>query len=122
MMLGRCVVAAGLAVAFAAAAGLAGCTGGLRTLPTAQQLVGMGAAPSGVDTAALRRGRALVVTECAACHRLYWPAEYSPQQWRALARPMALRSSLGPEQARDVELYLITASRAVRDASTEPPP
>ena len=67
----------------------------------------------GIDKEALTRGRALAVTECAGCHRLYFPREYSPDEWNRIIRKKAKRLSLGKEQIADINLYFQTASRAV---------
>jgi len=66
----------------------------------------------GTDAAALRRGRAILVTECATCHRLFPPSEYAPEQWGGIVKRMAARASLSVEQAADLELYLKAASGA----------
>lgn len=95
------------------AAALPGCGGGRAALPTAGE-AGASAA-GGVDLNALRRGRAVFVTECAACHRLYRPHEYSPEQWRGIIRRMAPRASLSAGQAADLELYMLTASRTGKE-------
>ena len=71
-----------------------------------------GALPGGTDIDALRMGRAILVTECANCHRLFLPAEYSPEQWGGIVKRMANRASLGEDQAADLELYLAVSSRA----------
>jgi len=92
--------------------GLSGCATGKASLPTADALGAAGALPGGTDMDALRRGRAILVTECANCHRLFLPAEYSPEQWGGIVKRMANRASLGDDQAADLELYLAVSSRA----------
>jgi hypothetical protein len=52
------------------------------------------------------------VTECATCHRLFLPAEYTPEQWGGIVKRMAARASLSGDQAADLLLYLSSASRA----------
>ena len=101
-----------LVAALTFAAGMSGCAAARPPLPTAEELSSAGALSKGADPEALRRGRAVFVTECAACHRLFWPNEYSPEQWRAIVRRMAGRASLSGDQAADLELYLKAASRA----------
>ena len=91
--------------------GLSGCAAGKASIPTADALGAAGGLSGGTDTAALRRGRAILVTECATCHRLFLPAEYSPEQWRGIVKRMANRASLGEDQAADLLLYLSAASR-----------
>lgn len=100
------VIAAGLA------AGAAGCAASRQALPTAEEIVASGAAPAGADAEALRRGRATYITECAGCHRLYMPSEYTPSAWRPIARRMGERASLGEAEIADLLAYLTAASRA----------
>ena len=103
-----------LAVAGIFASGLGGCAGAPLRLPTAEELAPAVAGRQAGDVEALRRGRATYVTECAACHRLYAPAEYAPEQWREIVARMARRSSLPGDQAAELLLYLAAASRAGR--------
>jgi len=107
-----------MVLAFLAAAGVAGwisgCATGKASIPTAEELGAAGTLPRGADPDALRRGRAVLVTECAACHRLFWPNEYSPAQWRAIVKRMARRASLSGDQAADLLFYLLTAGRSGR--------
>ncbi len=77
------------------------------TFPTAGTL----AASSSSDPAVLRRGRALYLTGCTGCHRLYKPHEFPAQSWAPIAEDMGGRASLGPEQIRDLKEYLTAASR-----------
>jgi len=104
------ILAAGLGLS----AGLAGCAAGTGSIPTAEELYAAGTLSRGADAVAVRRGRAVYVTECGACHRLHLPSEYSPEEWRPIVRRMAERASLGAEQAADLEAYLAAASRADR--------
>jgi hypothetical protein len=94
--------------------GLFGCAAGKASIPTAEELGAKGAIPRGADPDALRRGRGVLVTECAACHRLFLPEEHSPEQWRGIVARMARRASLVGDQAADLLLYLSVASRASR--------
>jgi len=96
------------------AGGLSGCAAGKASIPTADALGAAGTLPGGTDMDALRRGRAVLVTECAACHRLFLPHEYSPEQWRGIVARMARRASLSGDQSEDLLLYLSAASRAGR--------
>jgi len=72
-------------------------------------------AAAGVDGASMRSGRILAVTECAECHRFYWPHEYSPEEWPAITRKMGGRASLSKSQIKDLELYFVTMSKATRE-------
>jgi cytochrome c5 len=101
-----------LVAVLALAAGIAGCAAGKASIPTAEDLYAAGAHPRGADMDALRRGRAVLVTECAACHRLFLPGEYSTGRWRGIVKRMAARASLSGDQAADLELYLTVSSRA----------
>lgn len=107
----RMVIGIALLSAAGATAGLSGCAAGKASIPTAEELLAARALSKGADPAALRRGRAVFVTECAACHRLFLPGEYSPEQWRGIVKRMAGRASLGGDQAADLLLYLSSASR-----------
>ena len=91
---------------------LVGCADTASQLPTPEQLAEHGAVPTEADISALRRGRALLVTECARCHRLYWPKEYPPEQWKGLVRKYGRLASLSARQTEDLELYLRVASAA----------
>ena len=91
----------------------AGCAFSTGTLPTAGEL-----APAGDAEAfdALERGRALTVRECTACHRMFWPEEYTPESWIDIGADMAARSGLGRSDAELVVRYLTAASQFVREA------
>ena len=110
----RMTMVLALLAAAGAAGGLSGCAAGKASIPTAEELSAAGALSKGADPAALRRGRAVFVTECTACHRLFLPGEYSPERWRGIVKRMANRASLGEDQAADLLLYLSAASRAGR--------
>lgn len=99
-------------------AAIAGCVTADRYLPTADELIARGAASANADRSALQRGRTLAITECAQCHRFFWPDEYSSSEWREIVRRMAPLSSLGANQSADLELYFI-ASSLEREADTE---
>jgi mono/diheme cytochrome c family protein len=108
----RMTMVLALLAAAGVAGGLSGCAAGKASIPTADELGAAGALPRGTDLDALRRGRAVLVTECAACHRLFLPHEYSKEQWRGIVKRMAGRASLGGDQAADLEQYLSAASLA----------
>jgi len=69
----------------------------------------------GVDEALLARGRALAVTECAECHRFYWPREYSSAEWPNIIKKMGDRASLRRSDIEALELYFVALSGAVRN-------
>lgn len=106
------VIGLALLACAAVAAGLSGCAAGKASIPTADDLSTAGVLPKGADREALGRGRAILVTECATCHRLFLPAEYTPEQWGGIVRRMAARASLSGDQAADLELYLTVSSLA----------
>jgi hypothetical protein len=106
-------ILASLAIAVVAG-GLSGCAAGKASIPAADELVVAGGLSGETEVAALRRGRALLVTDCATCHRLFLPSEYSPEQWGGIVKRMSLRASLSAEQSADLERYLKAASRAGR--------
>ena len=84
----------------------AGCAVSNGFLPMPEQLANSGLVSTDTDMSALRRGRALVVTRCADCHRMYWPHEYSSEEWRHFARSMGELASMRKTQIRDLQLYL----------------
>lgn len=92
--------------------GMSGCAVGKASIPTAEEMSAAGALTKGVDLDAMRRGRAVLVTECATCHKLFLPDEYSREEWPGIVARMARRASLGEEQAADLLLYLSAAGRA----------
>ena len=109
------IVVVSLAAA-GAMAGISGCAATSTSFPAAEEHSATGVLNGGADAESLRRGRAIFVTECAACHRLFSPGDYSPDQWRGIVTRMARRASLSGGQAADLELYLSAASRASKRA------
>ena len=92
---------------------LIACKTSTGSFPTPEQLVKWDQISEGVDKNSLIRGRALAVTECAGCHRFYFPKQYSPEEWNRVILKHSKRLSLGKEQIADINLYFQTASRAV---------
>jgi mono/diheme cytochrome c family protein len=88
------------------AAFFVGCATNQVAVLTSEQM-----AAQGIDETALRRGRALAMTECTECHRFYRPHEYSPEQWPGIIERMGRRASLSGSQIEDVRLYFVTMSR-----------
>jgi len=82
------------------------------SLPTPDQLDKLGRVPEGLDQDSLSRGRALAMTECADCHRFYFPKEYSPEKWNKVIMKHSKRLSFHKKQIEDINLYFQTASRA----------
>ena len=87
---------------------------GCSALPTECELAGRGAVPAGTRCGTMRRGRALVITECTGCHRFFWPCEYSPMMWAGLMQSMGNRIALSRRQIGDMTRYMVAASRATR--------
>ena len=88
--------------------------GGCSPLPTECELAARGAVPAGTRRGTMRRGRALVITECMGCHQFFWPCEYSPMMWVGLMQSMGSRSILSRRQIGDMTKYMVAASRATR--------
>lgn len=101
-----------LVAALIFASGIGGCAAGKASIPTPEELYASGSLAERTDMDALRRGRAILVTECATCHRLFLPEEYPPESWRGIVKRMAGRASLAEDQAADLLRYLSSASRA----------
>jgi len=90
-----------------------GCANHCTVLPTAEDVVGLGAV-QGDDYCAVQRGRALVVTECTECHRFFWPHEYPASAWPSLMQDMGSKSVLTKRQIGDMTKYMVAASRLTR--------
>jgi hypothetical protein len=101
-----------IAIAATATVAAVGCTTSSGSLPPPEQLMTSSTTGVDADIAALKRGRALVITECATCHRLYWPHEYSPEEWEGILRKMGRLASLSEGQIRDIQIYMRAASGA----------
>jgi mono/diheme cytochrome c family protein len=106
-----------ISIAIAVAVISIGCATSAGRLPPPEQLMSQNSAGQSNDPAALKRGRALVVTECAACHRFYWPDEYSPQEWEKIIRKMGKLASLSESQVEDIQTYMKAATEG-RHAGT----
>lgn len=84
-------------------------------MPTHEQLIASSDVVQQSDAESLRRGRILAVTECASCHRQYWPSEYSSQKWPSILQKMGKRASLDQNQINDLIQYHVAASRAFQN-------
>lgn len=58
-------------------------------------------------------GRTVAITQCFSCHRQFWPDEYSPREWRPLAKRMGQRAFLSKSEESALRAYMATASRHV---------
>ena len=102
-----------------------GCVTAPNSFYTPGELAQLGAVPPGAELAPLRRGRALAITECAECHRLYHPNEYPPRAWRGIAESMGRRASLSQDDIAALQAYLTVAAahaRAGNGAPAKPAP
>lgn len=61
------------------------------------------AAPAKPNTA---EGLYIYERNCAKCHRLYKPTEYSPQEWRPILTKMQKMADISDEDAEKVYAYL----------------
>lgn len=88
----------------------AACVGN-RYMVLPEDLVTMDAEIEDQDVGSLRRGMVISQTECVACHRIYWPVEFSADRWQGIARKMGRRAGLDRHQVADLTFYLQVASR-----------
>lgn len=102
----------GLVVAFSL--GFTGCANWPTLLPTDTQLVSLATMPERASVESFAHGRAVAVTQCANCHRFYFPHEYAPSTWPSLVSDMGKRAQLTPRETRDVTRYMVAASKATR--------
>ena len=54
---------------------------------------------------AVRKGKQLAATNCIACHRFYFPKEYSPKQWDVILERKRDRLSLTQGQLESLAAY-----------------
>jgi mono/diheme cytochrome c family protein len=86
-------------------AALAGC---------APKIAPPGKAPAGTlsptaevtESSAIKRGKQLAVTKCIACHRFYFPKEYSPNEWDMIIEQKRNRLSLTQSQVDSLAAFL----------------
>jgi len=68
--------------------------------------------PSYADTTAtatlaeLQEGRALYVNNCATCHQLYSPDNFTPTQWQGIMASMAPRTGMNSDEVTLVTKYV----------------
>lgn len=107
----------GAVVLLVGAALAVGCESTGWRLPTAEELVAPGAADE-AKAEVLRRGRALMVTRCTACHPFYPPVRHAPQAWPEILRSQhSRRLSLTKEDLAAIEAYIVAASHEARTAT-----
>lgn len=54
----------------------------------------------------IKSARKIYLGKCAKCHKLYDPANYSPEQWAEWMVKMNSKSKLRPEQAELLARYI----------------
>lgn len=106
-----------LGVALTAGVGFTGGVCRWSALPTARALLAADVPSADERYCSMQRGRALVVTECTACHRFFFPCEYPPAMWPSLIQNMASRPVLTNRQIGDMTRYMVAASRLTRPGS-----
>lgn len=86
---------------------LAGCAS-LDTVapPVSAALLG---ASRGATAGTLETGRRILTTRCAACHKVYPVAAYTPGEWHDIVEDMAHRTKLDAAQKAAVVAYLTAA-------------
>ena len=89
------------------AGGLLSCATSFEGLQAPEEVAARMTQKGGIDVAALRNGRAILVTDCTSCHRLYLPNEYKPQEWADIIPKMGRRASLTERQVRELETYIV---------------
>ncbi len=94
------------------------CVSAKYAFPTAGELEGSGRFDAR-QLESLEAGRVLAVVECSDCHRMYWPAEYSAEEWPGILATMGRRASLTEEEIADLELYFTVVAADSFDASRE---
>jgi len=103
-----------LGVALTAGVGLTAGVCRWTALPTEKQLLAGGSANVSGHYCSVRRGRALVVSDCTGCHRLFFPCEYPPGVWASIVQDMGRKANLSPRQIGDMTRYMVAASRMTR--------
>ena len=66
------------------------------------------------ETEELGVGRTVAITQCNACHRTFWPDEFSPRQWKPITKKMGNRAFLSRGETSALNAYMALASRHVR--------
>ncbi|MEM7261613.1 MAG: hypothetical protein AAF488_06450 [Planctomycetota bacterium] len=101
----------GLVLVFAALL-VAACSSARYSLPTTEELRQTGRF-SEPELESLEEGRIIGVTECADCHRMYWPAEKPSEEWPGIMHAMADRSGLEDADVEHLSFYFSMVSDAV---------
>lgn len=76
----------------------------------------------GTTVAELEHGRQIYRERCSACHRPVAPHKVTPAEWPGHIAEMRTRAHLTEEQARLIEHYVVTMSRAHHETRTASQP
>ena len=57
------------------------------------------------ESSAIKWGKQLAVTKCIACHRFYFPKEYSPKEWDVILEQKRNRLSLTQSQVNNLAAF-----------------
>lgn len=61
-----------------------------------------------VTTTSLEEGKSLYESNCAKCHKLYEPTDFSKEDWKPIVREMQKKARLTDEQGTSIYNYLIS--------------
>lgn len=103
---------------------LAGCAGTSRIPHPTAKHVELAERNGQVTTlAALKVGRSLYISRCAACHALKEPGFLDPGDWPGMVERMSENAKLNPDQQRAITQYLVGVSAAMHagDSASAPP-
>ncbi len=84
-------------------------------LPSANTLSGSGSSARTTPDNNLRRGRALLVTECTSCHRFFEPGEFEAEEWESILPAMIGRTAISKRQGTDLAAYVMSAARYAQE-------
>lgn len=59
-----------------------------------------------VTTTSLEEGKSLYESNCAKCHKLYEPTEFSKEDWKPIVRRMQKKAHLSDEQGTSIYNYI----------------
>ncbi|MEI7508328.1 MAG: cytochrome c [Flavobacterium sp.] len=63
-----------------------------------------------VATTSLEEGKSLYESNCAKCHKLYEPIEFSKEDWKPIVRRMQKKAHLSDEQGTSIYNYIASKS------------
>lgn len=56
----------------------------------------------------LLSGRELYVEHCSSCHDLYFPKQFSKEQWKIKLERMAVKAKINKQEQQNIYIYLIS--------------